>query len=76
MEFYVEEVVKIKDQATAAAVTVKEDEREARMLFHQILASAYANKNLESVMVQITNEYGGNIELENWRESLSETTED
>ena len=66
MEFYVMEAVKIKDQNTATNVTVKEDEREARMLFHQILASAYANKDLESVVVEITNQYGGRVDVENW----------
>ena len=66
MEFYVEEAIKIKDHATAADVTVKEDEREARMLFHQILASAYANENLENVVCEITNQYGGRVDVENW----------
>ena len=68
MEFYVMEAIKIKNNNTAAAVTVKEDEKEARMLFHQILASAYANDNLESVVVDITNQYGGRVDVENWHE--------
>lgn len=66
MEYYVLEAVKIENQNTAASVTVKEDEREARMLFHQILSSAYANDNLENVVVEITNSYGGRVDIENW----------
>ena len=66
MEFYVLEAVKIKNQDTAAAVTIKNDDREARMLFHQILAAAYANSDLENVVVEITNSYGGRVDVENW----------
>ena len=50
MEYYVLEAVKIKNQNTAAAVTIKTDERESKMAFHQILASAYANPDLENVI--------------------------
>lgn len=66
MEFYVMEAIKIKDQNTAVNVTVKNEEKEAKMLFHQILASAYANKDLENVVVEITNSYGGKVDVENW----------
>lgn len=66
MEFYVMEAIKVKDQNTATNVTVKEVDREARMLFHQILASAYANEDLVSVVVEITNQYGGRVDVENW----------
>ena len=66
MEYYVMEAVKIVDQATATNVTVKDNEKEARMLFHQILSSAYANADLESVVCEITNQYGGRIDVENW----------
>ena len=66
MEFYVLEAVKIKNQDTAVAVTIKTEDREARMLFHQILATAYANQDLENVVVEITNSYGGRVDVENW----------
>ena len=66
MEFYVTEAIRVKNGDTAVAVTVKEDEKDARMLFHQILAAAYANKDLENAVVVITNEYGGNVDVENW----------
>lgn len=66
MEFYVLEAVKIENQNTAVNVTVKEVEREARMLFHQILATAYVNDKLENVVVEITNSYGGRVDVENW----------
>ena len=66
MEFYVLEAVKIKNQDTAVAVTIKTEDREARMLFHQILATAYANSDLENVVVEITNSYGGRVDVENW----------
>lgn len=66
MEYYVLEAVKIKNQNTAVAVTIKTDEKEAKMVFHQILASAYANSDLENVVVEITNSYGGRVDVENW----------
>lgn len=66
MEFYVMEAVKIENQDTAAAVTIKTEEKEARMLFHQVLASAYANDKLENVVVEITNSFGGRVDVENW----------
>lgn len=66
MEYYVLEAVKIKNQNTAVAVTIKTDEKEAKMAFHQILASAYANPDLENVVVEITNSYGGRVDIENW----------
>lgn len=71
MEFYVMEAVKIKDQNTATNVTIKDNEKEARMLFHQILGSAYANKDLENVVVEITNSYGGRVDVENWTAPIS-----
>lgn len=67
MEFYVMEAIKIKNENTATAVTVKEAEKEARMLFHQILAAAYANDNLESAVCEITNDFGGRVDIENWK---------
>lgn len=72
MEFYVMEAIKIKDQNTAVNVTVKNDVKEAKMLFHQILASAFANKNLENVVVEITNSYGGRVDIENWAAPIPE----
>lgn len=66
MEFYVLEAVKIEDVDTAAGVTIKPEEKEARMLFHQILASAYANDKLENVVVEIVNSFGGRVDIENW----------
>ena len=72
MEFYVTEAIKIKDQNTAVNVTVKNDVKEAKMLFHQILASAFANKDLENVVVEITNSYGGRVDVENWTAPIPE----
>ena len=66
MEYYGLEAVKIKNHDTAAVVTIKTDEKEAKMAFHQILASAYANPDLENVVVEITNSYGGRVDIENW----------
>ena len=66
MEFYVLEAVKIKNQNTAVAVTIKTDEKEAKMVFHQILATAYANPDLENGVVEIINSYGGRVDVENW----------
>lgn len=69
MKYYVLQATREKEQETdAIAVTQKDNEKEARMLFHQILASAYANENLEFLMAQITNEWNGIVDSEEWHE--------
>ena len=69
MKYYVLQATREREQEIdAIAVTQKDNEKEARMLFHQILASAYANENLEFLMAQITNEWGGVVDSEEWHE--------
>ena len=69
MKYYVLQATREKEQEIdAIAVTQKDNEKEARMLFHQILASAYANENLEFLMAQITNEWNGIVDSEEWHE--------
>lgn len=55
--FYVFETETVKGQQ-AIATTKKESREEAKMLFHQILASAYANENLTDALVIILDENG------------------
>ena len=72
MKYYVLQVTRLTGQNDAVAVTVKTNEEEARMLFQQILAAAYATANIEMLMAQITNEYGNVIAVETWHKSESE----
>lgn len=57
MKFYVLET-SIADGAQASAVTVKEDFNEARMVFHQIRASALANENVTYNLAMVINDEG------------------
>lgn len=61
--------------STAAAVTVhSDDEKGARMEYHQILASAYANSGLEKLNVCIVNDNNHMILKESYAVA-TETTE-
>ncbi len=44
--------------ATAKAVTEKNSENEAWMLYHQIMASAYSNEDVTYALCQIIDENG------------------
>lgn len=74
MEYYVTEATKIEGKETATAVTTKDDEMLARMVYHQALASAYANDKLESVTCDILNEFGGHVLTESWHKPAPEPT--
>lgn len=66
MEYNVFEKVTISGQ-TATAVTVKTDLKEAKELFHQILASAYANEGLDKALAMVINDIGG-VEVKEYYE--------
>jgi hypothetical protein len=55
--YFVTEITTTAD-GTAKAITEKNSVDEARMLFHQILASAYANPAVTYALVYIMNEQG------------------
>ena len=70
-KYFVIEITKTKDSDVyASGVTVKEDAdpakalRDAKMLYHQTLASVYANANIEHAIVRIDNFYGTPVLLE------------
>lgn len=73
MKYYVLQATRETGQEIdAIAVTQKDTEKEARMLFHQILSSAYANENLDFLMAQITNEWNGIVDSEEWHKPQPE----
>lgn len=73
MKYYVLQATRETGQKIdAIAITQKDTEKEARMLFHQILSSAYANENLDFLMAQITNEWSGVVDSEEWHEPQPE----
>lgn len=61
MKYYVFETEKVSG-SQAFLVTPKDKYEEACMLYHQILASAYANQNLTYALVMIIDEQGNTID--------------
>ena len=59
MKFYVEEITVLKDGTSAQAIYEKATEEEAISTFHQILASAYINPNVETCHAEAKNSVGG-----------------
>lgn len=57
MRYFVVEI-STANGATAKAVTEKATLDEAKMLFHQIMASAYANDNVTYALCMIINDKG------------------
>ena len=58
-KYFVTQITKTKDsEVYAIATTVKDSITEARMLYHQTLASVYATENIEHAIVEIQNAYG------------------
>lgn len=58
MEYYVIEITKT-EEGTATLVTPKPTLDEARMLFHQAMAAAYANPKVTFALCEIINSDGG-----------------
>lgn len=64
-KYFVIEISKtINSEVYATLVTVKDTFIEAKMLFHQTMASLYANANLEHAIVKIDNYDGNTIAIE------------
>lgn len=57
MKYYVFETEVVNSQQ-AFLTTLKESMEDAKMLYHQILASCYANQNLTYALVMIIDENG------------------
>lgn len=57
MKYYVLEIT-TANGATAKAVTEKASEKEAMMLYHQIMGSALANDNVTYALCMVINEEG------------------
>ena len=61
MKYYIEEIVTVSG-AESKQIEVRTDEKDARMVYHQVLASAYAQGNaLDYANVSVQNEYGGQV---------------
>ena len=72
IKFFVVETEVAKGQR-ASAITEKATHDEAKMLYHQILASAYANKDVTYALVMIIDENGMNYEREVIRKAVEST---
>lgn len=58
MHIYLIEITKMQDGTIAKAIWEKTNIDDARMAFHQTLASAIANLNVEACLCMITDECG------------------
>lgn len=64
-KYFVTQITKTKDASVyATAITVKETLTDAKMLYHQILASVYANTKIEHAIVKIDDYYGNTALME------------
>lgn len=66
MKFYTEEITLMVDGTSAVAITEKATDIEARSSFHQIMASAMINENVESIHAEAKNSVGGIYESSTW----------
>ena len=66
MKYYVEEITVMKDGTSPIAITEKASENEARASFHQAMASAIINPDVESIHVEAKNNVGGIYESKTW----------
>lgn len=64
MKYFVVEVTSTDNEVYAKGITEKDDLDEAKMLFHQVMAAAYANPEVLYAMCIIVNEYGANEMIE------------
>ena len=77
MKYYVEEITVMKDGTSPIAITEKASENEARASFHQAMASAIINPDVESIHVEAKNNVGGIYESKTWvNQPESEDTKD
>ena len=61
MKYFVIEIVTASG-STAKQITEKDNIDSAKMLYHQVLASAYANENVSYAMSMIV-DYNGRIDM-------------
>lgn len=59
MKFFVTTITRVKGSPSAIATIEKDDIKQARMVFHQAMASAYATADLEYAQAYIRNDVGG-----------------
>lgn len=64
MKYFVIEVSSTDYETYAKGISEKDNIEDARMLFHQIMASAYANPDVLYAMCIIYNDRGGNELIE------------
>ena len=70
MRYYVEEITALKDGTSPIAIYEKGNEREARATFHQAMASAIINPDVESIHVEAKNNLGGVYERATWKNEV------
>lgn len=75
MRFFVEEITVLKDGSAPIAITEKASENEAISSFHQAMASAIINPNVESIHVEAKNSAGGIYESATWTAPIEEPVE-
>lgn len=67
MKFFVEEITTLKSGDVAAAITQKNTEEEAISAFHQVMASAIINPDVEAVFARAINNVGGEYGSDYWK---------
>ena len=73
MKYYVEEITVMKDGTSPIAITEKASENEARASFHQAMASAIINPDVESIHAEAKNNVGGIYESKTWVNQAEDT---
>ena len=76
MKYYVEEITVMKDGTSPIAITEKASESEARASFHQTMASAIINPDVESIHCEAKNNVGGIYESKTWVNQVNQTESD
>ena len=70
MKFFVEEITTLKNGDVAAAITQKNTEEEAISAFHQVMASAIINPDVEAVFARAINNVGGEYGRDYWKDTV------
>ena len=76
MKYYVEEITVMKDGTSPITITEKASENEARASFHQAMASAIINPDVESIHAEAKNNVGGIYESKTWVNQVNQTESD
>lgn len=67
MKFFVEEITTLKSGECAVAINQKNTEEEAISGFHQVMASAIINPDVEAVFARAINNVGGEYGSDYWK---------